>query len=140
MYSGFPSFKKNPIQGVTAVQLQRSLISGAKEIRRLQLAHGHQALHAANLFQDVARGDYVSAAYRAATFPATRKQYKTRRWPTKYQRISPSRAYSYRKRYRSRNLAYLRKYRYKRYPRKRKRYSAYTIRKNRRHYYRRYTT
>ncbi len=140
MYSGFPSFKKNPLGDTGPLKLQRSLISGAKELRRLQLAHGHQALHAAQLFGDVARGNWISAAYRTATFPATRKTYKP--WKTrfrfKYQRIQPSRAYTYRKRYRYRNLGYLRKYKYRKYKQRRGGYRY--IQKKRRNYYRRYTT
>lgn len=106
------------------------------EASRLQQQYGRQAVAAANLSNDLYQGQYASAAYRAATFPRkgyTYKSWNRRPYRTKYQRFKPSRAYIYRKRYRSRAQAYLRKYKYKR---NRRPY----IRKNKRSYYRHYTT
>lgn len=138
MYSGGVSLSTNPFGKYTSYKVKRSLISAGKELRRLQQAHGHQVIAAANLARDLYSGNYPSVAYRALSFPSTRKTYYRRRWPTKYQRIKPSRAYIYRKRYRYRSLGYLRKYKYKRTYKRR--YKPYTIKKTRRSYYRRYTT
>ncbi len=121
----------------------RKLKRDISSLYQFQQKHGRQILAGAGIAADIYYGGTTgipSALIRAATFPRAGYTAPTYRYKKRYSRIKPSRAYRYRQRYRKRGLRALkfasrRRYRYRKFPSTKTRYSR--ISKRRR--YKRYT-